>query len=336
MKPIQFAIAGCGNIGKRHLAVTDAEEKAEIVALCDTSAQKAQHYSELYGNIPAYTDYAQMLRETEAEVVSICTPHHLHKEMAIAAAEAGKHILCEKPMALTPADCDAMIAAADRNQVGLWVVKQNRYNVPIQLTAGALQEGYLGRIFLVKCDVLWNRHQGYYNDSPWRGHKATEGGALFTQVSHFIDLLVWWFGDVESARTQLRTQNHAIDFEDTGVSILDFPGGTMAELTWTTNVFNKNFEGSLTIIGEQGTIKIGGRYLNKVDFWDVEGYPLPENINYVDTPNVYDKYQGTSSNHHKVIRNLCAKMHNEEYSLVDGREGKRTVSAIEAIYAAYS
>lgn len=332
MTKIKFAIVGCGSIGSRHIAVVDAEERSEIVALCDSDEATVKKYSELYGNIPVYTDYEKMLLETDADVVNICTPHGLHAEMAILAAQHKKNVLVEKPMALNVADCHRMIDAAASNGVKLMVVKQNRYNVPIALTKKAIDSGFLGNIFMVQCNVLWNRHQGYYSDSNWRGSLSLEGGALHTQASHFIDLLIWWFGDVVSSQTQLATKNHEIEIEDCGTSVIQFKSGVMGSLIWTTCVYNKNYEGSITIIGENGTIKIGGQYLNKIEFWDVKSYPLPENIEFTDKPNAYGKYQGTSSNHDKVVHDVVAELLNERHNVVEGDEGMKTIEAIEMIY----
>ncbi len=329
---IKFAIIGCGSIGARHIAVVYAEERAEIVAICDIDESLKNKYTEIYGDIAFYTDYEKMLSETDADIVNICTPHGLHAEMAIKVAEYKKNILVEKPMALNTLDCNRMIEAAAKNAVKLMVVKQNRYNVPIALTKQAIDNGYLGRIFMVQCNVLWNRHEGYYADSKWRGSLEYEGGALHTQASHFIDLLVWWFGDIVDAKTVLETKNHNIEIEDCGISLLKFKSEIMGSLIWTTCVYNKNYEGSVTIIGQNGTIKIGGQYLNKIEFWDVKSYPLPEGINFNDKPNEYGKYQGTSSNHNKVVTDVIAALLNERHNMVEGDEGMKTIKAIEIIY----
>lgn len=332
--PIRFAIVGCGSIGKRHIAVIDAESRAEIAGICDIDETAVTTQANLYNGLPVYTDYAKMLAEVEADVIVIATPHHLHAEMGIQALEAGFNTLVEKPMALSVEDCKRMTSVAERTGNHLWVVKQNRHNVPVRLAKEAIDNGRLGKIFMIKCDVLWNRYQGYYDDSTWRGKLNREGGALFTQASHFIDLLVWWCGDVTGAQCHKETQNHNIETEDSGVAVLNFDSGTIGSLVWTTCVYNKNYEGSITIIGERGTIKIGGRYLNKIEFWDVEGFPLPEGIDFSDKPNAYGKYQGTSSNHDKVIDALIAFLHGERNETVDGIEGTRSIAAIEHIYTA--
>ena len=330
---IKFAIAGCGAIGSRHAAVLEAEPRAEIVALCDIDKNNADKLRSLYGeHIPVFTDYSAMLRESGAEVINICTPHGLHAPMAIEAASSRKHALVEKPMALKTCDAALMIETARLNNVNLMVVKQNRYNVPIALAKKALDSGNMGRIFMVKCDVLWNRHDGYYNDSNWRGNRLLEGGALYTQASHFIDLLNWWFGDVVSAKAHISTKNHKIEIEDCGSAFLEFETGVIGSLTWTTCVYNKNYEGSITIIGEFGTIKIGGQYLNKIEYWDVRALPFLEGTEFTDKPNLYGKYQGTSSNHDKVIEDVVASVLLERHNIVQGDEGIKSIRAIEMIY----
>ncbi|MGH1366139.1 MAG: Gfo/Idh/MocA family protein [Calditrichia bacterium] len=331
-KSVMFGVAGCGNIGRRHVHLLDELESTRLAGIYDIENERSQKYAASY-NCKSYESYEEMLQDSTIDVISICTPHGLHADMSIQASEAGKHVLVEKPMALSVADCHRMIEAAKRNDMRLMVVKQNRFNVPIGLTREALIADKLGKVYMVECNVLWNRNQEYYSDSNWRGSKSLEGGALYTQVSHFIDLLIWWFGDITKASTHLSTRNHDIEIEDCGHTLLDFSSGVTGALNWTTCVYNKNYEGSITIIGEKGTIKIGGRYLNKIEFWDVMSYPLQEDIEYVDKPNDYgSKYQGSSSNHDKLYRNVAAALLNERHHVIEGDEGIKTIEAIELIY----
>ena len=333
MEKIKFAVVGCGNIGKRHIAVIDAQDRAELIAICDIRESVCKELSSQYSNVPYYTSFEEMCKSIDADIISIATPHGLHAEMAIHCARAGKNILVEKPMALTVEDCQRMIDAAEQNNVKLMVVKQNRFNVPIAITSQALAKKALGRIFMIKCDVLWNRKEEYYKESNWRGLKKQEGGTLFTQVSHFIDLMILWCGKPVKAKTSVSTKNHEIETEDCGSSIIEFETGVTGILNWTTCVYNKNHEGSLTIIGEKGTIKIGGAYMNKIDFWDVMSYPLPEGVSFKDKPNSYGKYQGTSSNHEKVVNEVVSMLLHERNNVVEGDEGMKTIEAIEMIYA---
>ncbi len=332
MNKVKFAVAGCGHIGKRHIAVIDAEPEAELVAICDVDQTKLKTFASQYEALRCYTNYEQMLAEADLDVVCICTPHGLHALMSIQAAYAKKNILVEKPMALTSLESEKMISAARENGVKLYVVKQNRYNTPILLTTQALEEQRLGRIFMVQCNVMWNRHQAYYDQSSWRGKKHLEGGALQTQVSHFLDLLVWWFGSIREAKTIMDTLHHDIEIEDCGVSALRFDSNVIGSLFWTTCVYNANYEGSITIIGEKGTIKIGGRYLNEIEFWDVQSYPMPTNLEFDDKPNQYGTYQGSSSNHDKLIHSLVDQIIHSRKGVVEGEEGIKSIQAIETIY----
>lgn len=332
MNKVKFAVIGCGNIGRRHIAVVDAEEDAQLVAIADINKEVILQQSQLYNNVPCYEHYQTLLEEVDCDFVNICTPHFLHYEMTLAAIKHGKNVLVEKPMALSVKDCRAMNEAAEKAGVKLYVVKQNRFNTPVRLLKQVLDAGKLGNIYMVKCDVLWNRYQGYYDESPWRGEKALEGGALFTQVSHFIDLLVWWFGDVTEAKAHLSTKSHQIEVEDCGNASIIFDSGVMGAITWTTSVYSKNYEGSITIIGEKGTIKIGGKYLNKIEYWDVEAWPLDTSIEYSDKPNLYGKYQGTSSNHPFVIQHIIQNFNQNSGDVVEGTEGIRSIEAIEMIY----
>jgi predicted dehydrogenase len=329
---LAFGVIGCGQIGRRHLAAIAQEPEANALAVCDTDAAVLEEAQKALPGIRTFAKAANLLALPEIDIVSICTPHRSHSELAIAAAEAGKDILVEKPMALSEADAAAMIDAAKANRVRLIVVKQNRFNAPVEIVARAIAEGRLGQIYMAQCNVFWNRYPGYYADSPWRGQKAEERGALHTQVSHFIDLLVWWLGPLAEARTITDTLHHQIEIEDCGASALRFAGGTIGSLAWSTAVYNVNYEGSITLIGEKGTIKIGGRYLNKIEFWDVESFPQPAIDAPEDQPNDYGGYVGSSANHGRLFHEVARHVVAARGGIVEGDEGLLTVSAIERIY----
>ena len=331
MSKVRFGIVGCGHIGKRHAAVLDHYDYSELISVCDNQVDKARDLNETYDNLKVYENYESFL-EGEFDIVSICTPHYLHKEMALAALDKGKHVVVEKPMALSASDASQMTLKAESLGLKIYVVKQNRYNVPVKLANDVIKTNRLGKVHMVLCNVLWNRHQEYYDQSEWRGIKSREGGALFTQASHFIDILVWWFGAIKEAKTILKRQVHDIEIEDCGQSSVVFSSDVVGSITWTTNVYNKNYEGSITIIGEKGTVKIGGAYLNKVEYWDVKSYPLPENISFIDLPNNYGKYQGSSSNHHRVFEEVVKDLRGQKSDIVEGREGEISIAAIEKIY----
>jgi len=336
MDTLRFAIVGCGHIGARHLDVLTDHPEITLVAVCDTDGEVLDTVGKKHPEVTLYERYDRMLSEGTFDIVSICTPHGLHAEMSIKAVQSGRHVLVEKPMALTSTDSDRMIEAAERAGVRLYVVKQNRYNTPIKLTKRALDENRLGDIRMVQCNVMWNRYDGYYDESPWRGVEALEGGALHTQVSHFIDLMIWWFGELENAKTLQDTLHHDIEFEDCGTAALRFENGTLGSLLWTTCVYNRNYEGSITILGEKGTIKIGGPYLNEIEHWDVKSYPMPRNVEFDDTPNDYGRYKGSSSNHDVLIDRVVEQFVTDRRGVVEGEEGKKTIEAIEKIYGSTS
>jgi predicted dehydrogenase len=331
--PLKFAVVGCGNVGSRHLAVIQAQDGAEIAGFCDVDPAKREKFAALYEGAKVFDSIDELVHHGGANVVDVCTPHHLHAKHALLAIEAGKHVLVEKPMALRARDCDEMIEAAGRAGTLLMVVKQNRYNVPVALTREAIERGRLGRILMVQCNVIWNRWAGYYLQSPWLGRKALEGGALYTQVSHFIDLMIWLVGEIVDAGGRIDTKAHEIEIEDCGTAWLRFADGAMGSLLWTTCAYHQNLEGSITLMGERGVVKIGGPYLNKIEHWEVEGFPLPSGIEWVDRPNTYGNYQGSSSNHDKVIRDVVRRVNHEDFRIVSGEEARKTVRAIELIYS---
>ncbi|MEE4200328.1 Gfo/Idh/MocA family protein [Erythrobacter sp.] len=327
-----FGVIGCGQIGRRHLAAIAQEPRSQALAVCDIDADALERAGAALPHLECFHDLRDLLAMDEIDIVSICTPHRSHSEIAIAAAQSGKDALVEKPMALNEADARRMIDAAQENGTRLIVVKQNRFNAPVEIVARALEEKRLGRIYMVQCNVFWNRYPGYYAGSPWRGTLSEEQGALHTQVSHFIDLLVWWLGPLRDARTITGTLHHDIEIEDCGVSALRFESGTIGSLNWSTAVYNVNYEGSITIIGEKGTIKIGGRYLNQIEFWDVESYPQPAIDGPPDKPNDYGGYMGSAANHGRLFHEVARHVIEARGGIVEGDEGMLTVSAIERIY----
>jgi predicted dehydrogenase len=235
-------------------------------------------------------------------------------------------------MALTVEDTLQIQEAAKKNGVRLMVVWQNRHNVPIKLVKKALEEKALGQVYMVHCSVLWNRPQSYYDRSDWLGRKDLEGGPLYTQCSHFIDLLIYMFGDIQRVNSIGETKSHSIEVEDCGVAMMKFKSGVMGTLSYTNCVYNKNYEGSMTIVGEKGTIRIGGSYLNIIDFWDIQSYPLPHDIDFIDKPNNYTKYKGTSSNHDKVIADVVSDLLDGTKKVAGWEDGHKVVEAIRMIY----
>jgi UDP-N-acetyl-2-amino-2-deoxyglucuronate dehydrogenase len=329
---LQFAIIGCGNIGRRH--AVHIQQVGHLAAVCDIDTTKAIELGEKY-NAAIYFSIEELLATVkELDVVAVCTPNGLHVIHCILALESGCHVLCEKPMALTSADCLEMISTAEKSGKQLFVVKQNRFNPPVAAVKKLLDEDKLGKIFSIQMSCFWHRDAQYYQHS-WKGSKSLDGGTLYTQFSHFIDLLYWMFGDVKKVKafTGNFAHKNIIEFEDTGVVILEFENGVMGTMNYSVNSYKKNMEGSLTIIGEKGTVKIGGQYLNILEYQELEGEKI-NNLTEGNKANDYGFYQGSMSNHDKVYQNLVAVL-NDKAEMTAGRyDGLKTVQIIEKIYAA--
>ena len=330
MKTINFGIIGFGKIGPRHKQKIDENDNCNLIAICDINKNK------LIGidgnNIHLYTDYKMMLENRDIEVVSICTPNYLHSQMTIDALNAGKHVLCEKPMALSIQDCKKMIEAKLKNNRKLFIVKQNRYNPPVKAVKNLLENKRLGKLFLLVLNCYWNRNKDYFASSPWKGSKEKDGGALFTQFSHFIDLMYWLAGDVTSVYALVHNFNHPeIEIEDTGVVLVKFKNGAIGTINFTNCAYGKNMEGSITLFGEKGTVKIGGEYLNKLEYQKIENFEIA-NLSNSQTANDYGTYKGSMSNHHKVYENVVNVLCNNGEIDVGGIDGMQTVKIVEAIY----
>ena len=327
-----FAIIGCGRIAKRH--AEQIIKHGSLVAVCDVVVEKADELAAIYKAKSYYSIEDLLHHEKDLNVVSICTPNGLHALHSIKALEAGFNVLCEKPLSITKADGTKMINSALKYNKKLFVVKQNRYNPPVVFLKDLIETGKLGKIFSFQINCFWNRPNGYYNG--WKGTKDLDGGTLFTQFSHFIDLLYWLLGDVETVKTNTRNFAHPlIEFEDTGVVLFQMKTGAIGSLNYTVNSFNKNMEGSFTVFAEKGTIKIGGQYLNELEYCNVEGITNPE-LPKGNPANGYGFYQGSMSNHDKVYENLIMVLKDDEHEFASAEEGLKTVEIIERIYKANS
>lgn len=330
-KKVRFAIIGAGHIGTRHAQKIKDNPQAELVAVCDIIGERARKLAAEH-HAKVFEDYHEMLALDGVDVINVCTPNGLHAQMAIDAANAKHHVLCEKPMALSTDDAQDMIAAAEKNNVKLFVVKQNRYNSPVVAVKEALGAGKLGELSMVIVNCLWNRNPQYYEQASWRGTKELDGGALFTQFSHFVDLMLYLAGPAKSVFANADNLHHpAIAIDDGGSASIRFRNGALGSLTYTTNAYPKNFEGSITLIGSKGMVKIGGQYLNELEFWNVEGEP-EKKVDKGEQPNDYGFYQGSMSNHDKVIANVVEVLLQEGSISTTGMEGYKTVEIIEAMY----
>jgi UDP-N-acetyl-2-amino-2-deoxyglucuronate dehydrogenase len=329
MKKLKFIIVGCGRIGNRH--AEHIINLGELVAVCDNVKSKADSISEKYKIQKFYNIDDLLSSNIDFDVAAICTPNGLHAEHSIKFLNKKVNVLCEKPLALNTKDCGDMIMAAEKNNVRLFAVKQNRFNPPIVKLKELLQENKLGKINSVQLNCFWNRNFDYYHNS-WKGTMDLDGGTLFTQFSHFIDLLYYFCGDVSDVKGFSNNFQHdTIEFEDAGVVALKFLSGTIGTINYNVNCYNKNFEGSLTIFGSNGTLKIGGQYLNELEYQEIENMDTIT-VEKGNAPNNYGKYFGSMSNHSLVYENLIDVLNNNSSINANAYEAMKTVEIIEKIY----
>jgi predicted dehydrogenase len=331
MNNLKFAIVGCGRIAQRHAKHIKITEGAELVSVCDIIKDRSDKLGAAFG-AKAYYSIDELLKDSKADIVSICSPNGLHAQHSILSLQSGKHVLCEKPMAISVYDCGEMIKTAEKANKRLFVIKQNRYNPPVHAIKEAIERGKLGKVNSVQLSCFWNRNEAYYENS-WKGTKDLDGGTLYTQFSHFVDLLYYLVGDVKDAKAFGMNYCHQgiIEFEDTGAVILKFHNGAIGTINYTVNSFGGNMEGSLTIFGDKGTVKIGGQYLNELEYQRIEDYTIG-NLPEGNKPNNYGQYQGSMSNHDYVYRNVVDVLLNGGQITTNMFEGLKTVEIIDKIY----
>lgn len=328
---LRIALVGCGRISARHsqLLGEGQIQGAELCGVSDISADKVKTITDKY-DVPGFTDMHEMMRETKPDVVTVLTESGNHARHTIELAQYGAHIVVEKPMALTLADADAMIEACDSAGVKLFVIKQNRFNLPVVKMREALEAGRFGKLTMGTVRVRWCRPQRYYDQDPWRGTWAMDGGVLTNQASHHVDLLEWMMGDVTSVFAMSRTALADIEAEDTAVVLLRFRNGALGVIEATTATRPKDLEGSVSILGEGGSVEIGGFAVNEMKTWDfVEPDPADAEVleKYsVNPPNVY------GFGHKAYYDNVVSAIRDGSPSLVDGLEGRRSLELINAIY----
>ena len=330
MSVIRFGIVGCGRIVSKHLEAISEIESAQLVAVCDIDEKKAKSVGEKYG-VPYYNSYDDMISKNEIDVVTVLTPSGLHAEHVIDIVKKfKKNIICEKPMALKLSDADEMIRICDENGVKLFVVKQNRYNLPVQKLKEVLDAGRFGKLVMGTVRVRWARHQEYYDSADWRGTWQFDGGALTNQASHHIDLLEWMMGQPVEVSAMTSTRLVDIETEDTGVVLIKFESGALGVVEATTAARPTNIEGSISILGEGGTVEIGGMAVNELKIWkfteeDPEDKDIVRDFS-ENPPNVY------GFGHKRYIENVIDSLNTGKKALVDGLEGRKSLELINAIY----
>ena len=330
---LRFALIGCGRIAVKHAEILKNKlvAGAELGAVCDIIPERAQGFGEKF-HVPSFTDYHEMMREmgSKVDVVSILTPSGLHAKHCVDVAKYGKHIVVEKPMALTLSDADTMIEACDRARVRLFVVKQNRYNLPVKKLRSAVESGRFGKMVIGTVRVRWCRTQEYYDQASWRGTWALDGGVLANQASHHIDLLEWMMGPVESVFAKATTRLVKIEAEDTAVAVIKFKSGALGIVEATTGTRPKDLEGSISILGENGSVEIGGFALNEMKVWNFSK-PLPDDETVISSfkcnpPNVY------GFGHVEYLAHVVDCIAQGQAALVAGLEGRKSLELITALY----
>jgi len=316
-RDIRVVLVGCGRISGNHFDAFRKIDGIQLVAVCDVVEERARAAGEAQG-VPFFTSYEKMLRAVECDAVVIATPSGLHPQQGVLAAKAGKHVITEKPMSISLGAADELVQACDSAGVRLFVVKQNRLNPGIQLLKRALDKGRFGRIYLANTTVRWTRPQEYYDQAPWRGTWEFDGGAFMNQASHYVDLIQWLVGPVESVIAKTATLARRIEAEDTGVAVLKFRSGALGTI-----------EVTITILGEKGSVKIAGTAVNKVETWQFSDYDDDDKLIDAATtnpPNVY------GFGHEAYYRNVLKVLRGEAVPDTDGRAGRKSLELILGIY----
>ena len=327
-KSFRVALVGCGRISNNHFEAFSRIDGLDLVSVCDAVEARAREAGEKWG-VPSFTSMEKMLAEVASDVVVIATPSGMHPQHGIVAAKAGRHVVSEKPMAISLASADELVKACDDASVHLFVVKQNRLNSTVQLVKRALDKGRFGRIYMANATVRWARPQEYYDQAPWRGTWEFDGGAFMNQASHYVDLMQWFVGPVESVMAKTATMARRIEAEDSGAALLKFRSGAIGVMEVTMLTFPKNYEGSITLMGERGTVRIGGTAVNRIEHWQFAEYDDDDKL--VDAantspPSVY------GFGHEPYYRNVLKVLRGEALPDTDGRAGRKSLELILGIY----
>ncbi|MDH8701833.1 UDP-N-acetyl-2-amino-2-deoxyglucuronate dehydrogenase [Dysgonomonadaceae bacterium PH5-43] len=332
---IRFAVVGCGHIGKRHIEMINRNLDAELVAACDILPYEQLGLDNSVERSMFTHNFETVLQN--CDVLNICTPNGLHSDMAIRALNAGCNVVIEKPMALNTKDAENVLFAAEKNNCKVFCVMQNRYSPPSVWLKELVNSNRLGQIFNVQVNCFWNRDERYYTGKGWHGTADMDGGTLFTQFSHFIDLMYWLFGDIYDICSRFEDFNHntLTAFEDSGFISFRFKNGGIGNFNFSTSIYDKNFESSVTIIAEKGTVKVGGQYMNEVEYCNVKDYIMPE-LPPTNPGNDYGAYKGSAQNHHFVIENVVDVLKNKKGIDIttNAHEGYKVVDIIERMYDA--
>lgn len=331
-RTIRFAVVGCGHIGKRHIEMIQRNKESELIALVDTKEPHELELGQLI--VPLYKSIKEMLdKHPNVDVVNIASPNGLHADHALECLEERKHVVIEKPMALRKQDAERVIFKALQVNRHVFTVMQNRYSPPSVWIKEIIEEGRLGNIYMVLINCFWNRDEQYYNQADWHGSADLDGGTLFTQFSHFIDIMYWLFGDIDDIQVRFADFNHSelTDFEDSGIVSFRFVNQGMGCINYSTSVWNRNLESSMTILGEKGSVKISGQYMNEIEICHIQNYEMPV-LESTNPENDYGNYKGSAANHHYIIENVIDVLNNRATISTNALEGLKVVDIIERIY----
>jgi UDP-N-acetyl-2-amino-2-deoxyglucuronate dehydrogenase len=333
---IKFAVIGCGHIGKRHAQMIINNSGCQLVALVDKKDKNQLGLIE-YDDIPFYNDIEMMLNEChrDIDVVCIATPNGLHADHALTALSFKKHVVIEKPIALNKFEAERILFEGLRQNCQVFAVMQNRYSPPSVWLKDIIEQNVLGKIFMVQVNCFWNRDARYYSNSEWHGSRTLDGGTLFTQFSHFIDILYWLFGDLSDIKSKFATFNHQhlTDFEDSGVIQFCLNNGAIGTFSFTTSVWDKNMESSISVIAENGTVKIGGQYMNEIEYCHIKDYIMPQ-LAPTNPANDYGAYKGSAANHHFIFQNVVDVLNGHAPICTNALEGLKVVDIIQRFYDA--
>ncbi len=332
MKKVKFGVIGLGHIGKRHAEMIQRNPSCELIAISDILPKQDLGLESF--NVPFYNNYQNLLKShPEIQVVCICTPNGSHSNIALDGLEFDKHLVIEKPIGLTKSKCEKVIFKALKKHKQIFAVMQNRYSPPSQWLKELIETNQLGEIFIVQVNCYWNRDDRYYKEGGWKGTQENDGGTLFTQFSHFIDIMYWLFGDIKNIEGKFYDFTHqkTTDFEDSGMINFDFVEGGMGCLNYSTAVWNTNLESSMTIVGRKGSVKVGGQYMNEIEYCNIKDYKMPE-LTPSNPPNDYGHYKGSAANHHYIFQNVVETLNGENVATTNVLEGLKVVEIIENIY----
>jgi predicted dehydrogenase len=332
---VRFVICGVGHIGRRHAALVSRHAGAEVAALIDVRADLQPGLATEFPGVPFFASLEEYLQNgPAADVLTVATPNGLHAPQAVAGLRHGLHVVIEKPIALHKADAETIVHTALQTGRLVFGVMQNRYSPPAAWLKQVMDEGRLGQVFLVQLNCFWNRDARYYRPGGWKGTQALDGGTLFTQFSHFVDLLYWVFGDIANISARFRDFTHEglTEFEDSGLVTFDLVRGGSGTLSYSTAVWDRNLESSLTVVAERGSLRIAGQYMDKVEYCHIQDYDMPE-LAPTNPANNYGAFQGSAANHVQVIENVVDTVQRRSFATTNALEGLKVVEIIERIYA---